>query len=88
MENLLKLDPSDDSTCVLYSNICATTGKWEDVENIRRQMGLNKIKKKPACSWVKFKNNLSLFGMGDQSHPQASEIYAKFSPELYGHIAD
>ncbi|KAJ6288862.1 hypothetical protein OIU76_024775 [Salix suchowensis] len=64
VENLLKLDPSDDSAYVLYSNICATTGKWEDVENIRRQMGLNKIKKKPACSWVKLKNNLSLFGMG------------------------
>jgi pentatricopeptide repeat protein len=77
VENLLKLDPSDDSAYVLYSNICATTGKWEDVENIRRQMGLNKIKKKPACSWVKLKNKLSLFGMGDQSHPQASEIYAK-----------
>ncbi|XP_061950340.1 putative pentatricopeptide repeat-containing protein At5g09950 [Populus nigra] len=77
VENLLKLDPSDDSAYVLYSNICATTGKWEDVEKIRRQMGLNKIKKKPACSWVKLKNKWSLFGMGDQSHPQASEIYAK-----------
>jgi pentatricopeptide repeat protein len=77
VENLLKLDPSDDSAYVLYSNICATTGKWEDVEKIRRQMGLNKIKKKPACSWVKLKNKLSLFGMGDHSHPQASEIYAK-----------
>ncbi|CAK7355434.1 unnamed protein product [Dovyalis caffra] len=93
VENLLRLDPSDDSAYVLYSNICATTGKWEDVENVRRQMGSNKIKKKPACSWVKSKNKLSSFGMGDQSHPQTSQINAKLE-ELKkmiteaGHVPD
>ncbi|PPS16236.1 hypothetical protein GOBAR_AA04344 [Gossypium barbadense] len=76
-EHLFKLDPSDDSAYVLYSNICATTGKWDAVEDVRRQMGSYNIKKKPACSWVKLRDQVVLFGMGDQTHPQTSEIYAK-----------
>ncbi|KAL4323984.1 hypothetical protein GQ457_11G011760 [Hibiscus cannabinus] len=76
-EHLIKLDPSDDAAYVLYSNICATTGKWGTVEDVRRQMGSYNIKKKPACSWVKLKNEVVLFGMGDQTHPQTNEIYAK-----------
>ncbi|OMO63699.1 hypothetical protein COLO4_32236 [Corchorus olitorius] len=76
-EHLIELDPSDDAAYVLYSNICATTGKWRDAEDIRRQMGSYNIKKKPACSWVKLKNQIGSFGMGDQTHPQTSEIYAK-----------
>ncbi|XWS27553.1 hypothetical protein CRYUN_Cryun26dG0125900 [Craigia yunnanensis] len=76
-EHLFELDPSDDSAYVLYSNICATTGKWGDVEDVRRQMQSYNIKKKPACSWVKLKNQVGLFGMGDQTHPQTNEIYAK-----------
>ncbi|KAJ4843342.1 hypothetical protein Tsubulata_026718, partial [Turnera subulata] len=41
------------------------------------EMGSYKRKKKPACSWVKLNNRLSSSGMGDQSHPQTSKIYAK-----------
>lgn len=76
-ERLLELDPSDDSAYVLYSNVCATTGRWEDVENVRKQMGSNNIKKQPACSWVKLKNRVSSFGIGDRTHPETKEIYTK-----------
>ncbi|KAG6635750.1 hypothetical protein CIPAW_11G064000 [Carya illinoinensis] len=75
--HLFELAPSDDSAYVLYSNVCATTGRWEDVENVRRLMGSNSIKKKPACSWVKLKNKVSSFGMGDQSHPETKQIFSK-----------
>ncbi|KAA8527187.1 hypothetical protein F0562_008584 [Nyssa sinensis] len=76
-KHLLESNPSDDSAYVLYSNVCATTGRWDYVENVRGQMELNNIKKQPACSWLKLKNKVSLFGIGDQSHPQAGKIYAK-----------
>ncbi|XP_010242885.1 PREDICTED: pentatricopeptide repeat-containing protein At3g24000, mitochondrial [Nelumbo nucifera] len=76
-KNLLKLDPSDDSAYVLLSNVCATSGMWEDVEDVRRTMKLNNIKKQPACSWTRLKNKVTSFGMGDQSHPQARQIYLK-----------
>ncbi|KAE8677239.1 Tetratricopeptide repeat (TPR)-like superfamily protein isoform 2 [Hibiscus syriacus] len=92
-EHLIKLDPSDDSAYVLYSNICATTGKWGAVEDVRRQMGSYNIKKKPAFSWVKLKNEVVLFGMGDQTHPQTNEIYAKLGElrkliKEAGYVAD
>ncbi|PRQ30527.1 putative tetratricopeptide-like helical domain, DYW domain-containing protein [Rosa chinensis] len=76
-DHLLELDPSDDSAYVLFSNVCASTGRWEEVENVRRQMGSRNITKKPACSWVKLKSEVSKFGMGEKSHPQTQQIYAK-----------
>jgi pentatricopeptide repeat protein len=90
---LFELAPSDDSAYVLYSNVCATTGRWEDVENVRMQMGSNSIKKKPACSWVKLKNKVSSFGMGDQSHPETEQIYTKLGElrmmiKEAGYVAD
>lgn len=75
VEHLFELDPSDDSAYVLYSNVCATSRRWEDVESIRRQMG--SIRKKPGCSWVKLKDKVSSFGMGDKSHPQSKQINEK-----------
>lgn len=76
-EHLLKLDPSDDSAYVLYSNVCATTRRWDAVENVRMKMTTHNIKKKPACSWVKLRNKVTSFGMGDKSHPQTGQIVAK-----------
>ncbi|CAI0555512.1 unnamed protein product [Linum tenue] len=40
-------------------------------------MGSRKVQKQPACSWVKLKNQVSSFGVGDNSHPQSPEIYKK-----------
>jgi pentatricopeptide repeat protein len=76
-DRLFELDSSDDSAYVLYSNVCASTQKWGDVENVRKQMESQSLKKKPACSWIKLKNKVTTFGMGDQFHPQTAQIYTK-----------
>lgn len=76
-ERLLDTDPSDDSAYVLYSNVCAASGKWQDVQNVRLKMESNSIKKKPACSWVKSRDQVSTFGIGDKSHPQFEQIHIK-----------
>ncbi|XP_073225076.1 pentatricopeptide repeat-containing protein At4g13650-like isoform X1 [Cicer arietinum] len=76
-DRLLELDSSDDSAYVLYSNVCASTQRWGDVENVRNQMESHSLKKKPACSWIKLKNKVMTFGMGDQFHPQTAQIYGK-----------
>ncbi|KAL7196300.1 hypothetical protein ACSBR1_036328 [Camellia fascicularis] len=76
-EHLLHSNPSDDSAYVLYSNVCANSGKWDHVENVRGQMQSYHIKKQPACSWIKLKNEVSSFGIGDQSHPQTRQIHVK-----------
>ncbi|KAL1815025.1 hypothetical protein ACET3Z_017599 [Daucus carota] len=92
-EHLLETDPSDDSAYVLYSNVCATSGRWEDVQNLRGEMDFKKVKKKPACSWVKLRNKVSSFAIGDRSHPQTEQIYAKLGElekkiKEAGYIAD
>ncbi|XP_028767367.1 pentatricopeptide repeat-containing protein At3g24000, mitochondrial isoform X1 [Neltuma alba] len=76
-ENLFRMDSSDDSAYVLYSNVCASTRRWDDVENVRKEMITHNIKKKPACSWIKLRNKVTSFGMGDQSHPQNEQIIVK-----------
>ncbi|XP_057527115.1 pentatricopeptide repeat-containing protein At3g24000, mitochondrial [Amaranthus tricolor] len=76
-QQLIQMGPDDDSVYVLYSNVCASYGNWEDVESIRNQMRLGHVKKKPAYSWMKSKNKVSSFGMGDQTHPQAKLIAKK-----------
>ncbi|URE23864.1 pentatricopeptide [Musa troglodytarum] len=92
-ERLLELDPLDDSAYVLLSNVCATNGKWEDVDRLRRKMESINLKKRPACSWIKVKNQVSAFGIGDRTHQQANQIYAKLDEILQlikklGYVAD
>ncbi|KAI3876199.1 hypothetical protein MKW98_029151 [Papaver atlanticum] len=62
-QHLLELDPSDDAAYVLLSNVCVVSGRWEDVDDLRRKMKWHNIKKKPACSWVKVNNKGSTFGI-------------------------
>ncbi|GAA0156252.1 hypothetical protein LIER_13784 [Lithospermum erythrorhizon] len=93
VENLIQSKPSDDSAYVLYSNLCATSGRWHDVQNVREDMEANKVRKKPACSWVKMKDKVITFGIGDISHPESEQIYEKLQ-ELReraseaGHVTD
>lgn len=92
-KRLLELDSSDDSAYVLLSNVCAINKRWDDVEKVRNQMQSYNIKKKPACSWIKVKNKVSSFGIGDRTHPQAKQVYAKLEELLQkikevGYVAD
>ncbi|RAL50921.1 hypothetical protein DM860_005277 [Cuscuta australis] len=74
---LLASNPMDDSAHVLYSNVCATSGKWQDVQNVRAKMELSNIKKQPSCSWVKMRDKIYTFGIGDGTHSLSEQIYDK-----------
>ncbi|KAI3456680.1 hypothetical protein Pfo_013343 [Paulownia fortunei] len=76
-EHLLEANPSDDSAYVLYSNVCATSGRWQDVLGLRVKMESENVKKKPAFSWLNVRNKISTFGAGDQSHAESVKIYIK-----------
>ncbi|KAH6837166.1 Tetratricopeptide repeat superfamily protein [Perilla frutescens var. hirtella] len=78
-QRLLAENPSDDSAYVLYSNACATSGRWQDVQGLRGKMESENVKKKPAHSWLNVRNKVSTFGAGDQSHPEREKIYLKLS---------
>jgi pentatricopeptide repeat protein len=81
-KNLLELDPFDDSAYVLLSNLYATNARWVDVDKLRSHMMTIKLNKRPACSWLKLKNEVSTFGIGDRSHVHAEKIYAKLDEIL------
>ncbi|KAL4200889.1 hypothetical protein AMTRI_Chr02g255880 [Amborella trichopoda] len=92
-KELLVLNPQDDSAYVLLSNIYAAKGKWKDVEKVRGSMNSIQVRKHPGCSWIKVKNKVSSFGMGDRTHPQIEEIYDKLMEIIEmikeaGYVAD
>lgn len=73
---LLQLDSRHDGNYVLLSNVYASQGKWEDVENVRAQMREHNVKKVPGCSTVEIDGVLHEFTAGDKLHPRSDEIYA------------
>ncbi|XP_071690602.1 pentatricopeptide repeat-containing protein At2g03880, mitochondrial-like [Rutidosis leptorrhynchoides] len=79
VDHLLDTNPSDDSAFVLFSNVCATSGKWDAVHDLRVEMESSNVKKKPACSWIKIKRKVSSFAIGDKSHPESDKIYGKLN---------
>lgn len=72
---VLELDPGDEGTYVLLSNIYASLGKWNEVINIKCAMREMKLKKDPAMSWTEVNRETHTFMAGDRSHPKAEEIY-------------
>ncbi|XP_059066769.1 pentatricopeptide repeat-containing protein At3g24000, mitochondrial [Cryptomeria japonica] len=74
---LLELDPKNAATFVLLSNIYAEVGMWDEVQKVRTSMKDGGIKKIPGCSWIEDHKKVHAFYIGDRSHPQTQEIYAK-----------
>ncbi|KAF3780506.1 Pentatricopeptide repeat-containing protein [Nymphaea thermarum] len=76
-EKLMMLEPENNGTHVLLSNLYAAVGQWEDVKSVRKLIKETKVKKLPGYSWVDVNNKTHIFGAEDFSHPQKKEIYAK-----------
>eukprot|EP01018_Ginkgo_biloba_P030326 Gb_08619 [translate_table: standard] len=75
-ELLFELEPENPGNYALLSNIYAEAGRWDDVAKVRRMMKNRGLKKRPGCSWIKVKNRVHAFHVGDTSHPQWEKIYA------------
>jgi pentatricopeptide repeat protein len=73
-DRIFDLQPENDSTYVLLSNLYAAAGRWNDVANVRKQMADRGVKKEPGCSWIEIKNSVHVFLSEDTSHPQVNEI--------------
>ncbi|KAH9311010.1 hypothetical protein KI387_026045, partial [Taxus chinensis] len=71
------MDPKDTAPYVLLSNVYAEAGRWGDVGKIRKLMKDRGVKKVPGCSWIEVHKALHAFCVGDRSHPQTQDIYAK-----------
>ncbi|KAF9603595.1 hypothetical protein IFM89_037094 [Coptis chinensis] len=93
MEKITALEPGDSAAYVLLSNIYASQGKWNDVNELRKLMRENGVKKKPGKSWIELHNTVHEFVAGDHSHPQADDIYSKLEHlmtemKLEGYVSD
>ncbi|XP_043704957.1 pentatricopeptide repeat-containing protein At2g33680-like [Telopea speciosissima] len=44
--------PSEPLVLVLFSNIFAAAGRWEEVSKLREAMRIKGLKKEPGCSWL------------------------------------
>ncbi|CAA6660025.1 unnamed protein product [Spirodela intermedia] len=78
-KQVLELEPHDESTHVLLSNMYATAGKWDEVSHIRKSMREKGVKKGPGLSWIQSQDKVHSFAVGDISHPDIREIW------LYSH---
>ncbi|KAG9458747.1 hypothetical protein H6P81_003255 [Aristolochia fimbriata] len=76
-DQLFRLVPEQAGYYVLLSNIYAKAGRWDAVTSVRNIMKRLGIKKLPGSSNVELGNKVYTFLVGDRSHPQSCEIYAK-----------
>lgn len=75
-EKVLELDPEDDSTYVLLSNIYAGAKRWDNVAFVRKRMKRKRVKKEPGLSWVENQGMVHYFAVGDNSHEDIKLIRA------------
>ncbi|KAL3655929.1 hypothetical protein CASFOL_000325 [Castilleja foliolosa] len=73
-EHVLEMDPQDESSYVLLSNIYANTKRWDDVAIVRKSMKRKRVKKEPGLSWVENQGMVHYFAVGDDSHPEIKLI--------------
>lgn len=75
-KKLMELDPQNSSPYVLLANIYASSGKWNEVNTLRREMKEKGVVKLPGVSWIVLGQMTHLFAAGDESHPNTGEIYS------------
>ncbi|KAI3694540.1 hypothetical protein L1987_77507 [Smallanthus sonchifolius] len=76
---LIQLEPKHSGDYVLLSNLYASERRWLDVSKVRKTMLQQGIQKSPGHSLVELGNRVLQFTMGDMSHPQSDDIYAKLT---------
>ncbi|XAR68447.1 hypothetical protein NMG60_11003559 [Bertholletia excelsa] len=72
---LLELEADSAGYYTLLSNIQATSGRWDEVEEVRRCMKDNDLIKKPGWSCIEANGVIHGFVSGDQSHRQIAKVY-------------
>eukprot|EP01018_Ginkgo_biloba_P030437 Gb_10713 [translate_table: standard] len=92
-ERLFELEPNNAGNYVLLSSIYAEAGRWDDAANVRTMMKDRRLERGEGRSWIAVKNRVHSFVVGDISHPQSMEIYAKLKSlagqmEKAGYVPD
>lgn len=73
-QRVLDMEPHDDATHVLLSNLYANAKKWYNVAFVRKSMKKKGVKKEPGLSWIENQGMVHYFAVGDTSHPDMKLI--------------
>ncbi|KAK9113368.1 hypothetical protein Syun_020165 [Stephania yunnanensis] len=92
-QRVLDMDPQDESTHVLLSNMYAAARRWDNVVSVRKYMKRKGVKKEPGLSWIENQNKVHYFTVGDKSHPEMRLIngmleWLNIKIKKAGYVAD
>ncbi|KAJ4894378.1 putative pentatricopeptide repeat-containing protein [Raphanus sativus] len=73
-EKIFAVDSENMGAYVLMCNMYASNGRWKEMARLRLRMKKLGLRKKPACSWIEFKNKTHGFVSGDRSHSSMERI--------------
>ncbi|KAI6694091.1 hypothetical protein NL676_021801 [Syzygium grande] len=76
-EQLLELDPNDDSAYVIVANILSSSGRYNEVAEVRKRMKDRRVKKEGGMSWIEVRGEVHVFMSGDRKHERTEEVYSK-----------
>ncbi|CAO2162531.1 unnamed protein product [Urochloa humidicola] len=75
-EKVLEIEPQDETTYVLLSNMYAAAGILDQVALLRKSMRNIGVKKETGLSWVEIKGEVHAFSVGSVDHPDMRVINA------------
>ncbi|KAK7312746.1 hypothetical protein VNO77_36841 [Canavalia gladiata] len=76
-QKLFEMNPNGVSGYVCLSNIYAAERQWKDVEKVRALVKKRRLRKPPSYSFVELNKTVHQFFVGDKTHQQSDNIYAK-----------
>ncbi|XP_031403280.1 putative pentatricopeptide repeat-containing protein At5g52630 [Punica granatum] len=74
-EKLFELEPSNSGSYILLANMYSRAGMLKEADEIRRLMGMNRVRKETGCSWIDVKDRTFVFTSHDRSHSMSQDIY-------------
>lgn len=75
IDQIFELDDSHSGDYVIFSNMCARTGRLKDVINLRKLMKDKRVAKLPGCSMIEVNNMVHEFFSGDGTHIEHRELH-------------
>ncbi|KAF8103633.1 hypothetical protein N665_0186s0002 [Sinapis alba] len=75
-EKLLDIDGSNGSRYIHLANSYASSGRWDEMRQIRNRMRGKELGKFNGCSWAYIDNQLHIFRSSDTSHFKTEGIYS------------
>lgn len=67
-QRVLEMEPRDEASHVLLSNIYARARRWDNVAYVRKHMKRKGVKKEPGLSWIENQGKVHCFTVADTSH--------------------